>query len=59
MKKYALYTCNASNHKQFITEDSMGRPFLKKEDAISYGKDMQGTSVYLVTMSKDLELIKI
>ena len=59
MKKYALYTCNASNHKNFITEDYHGNPFLRKIDAIDYGKNMQGTSVYLVTMSKDIELIKV
>lgn len=59
MKKYALYTCNASNHKNFITEDCHGNPFLRKIDAIDYGKNMQGTSVYLVTMSKDIELIKV
>ena len=58
MKRYALYTCDASNHKMFITKDSHGKPFLKKIDAISYAEWISGTSVYLVTMSKDIELLK-
>lgn len=58
MKKYALYCCDASNHRMFITKDYRGNPFLDKRDAISYAEGINGTSVYLVTMSKDMEFLK-
>ena len=57
-KRYALYTCNASNHKMFITKDRHGKPFFKKIDAISYAEGISGTSVYLITMSKEMEFLK-
>lgn len=59
MKKYALFTCNASNYNRLITTDSNGKPFLSRESAIAYGEGISGSSVYLITMSKDMERIKI
>lgn len=58
MKRYALYCCNSSNHRMFITEDHRGNPFLNRIDAVSYAKGITGTTVYLVTMSKDMEFLK-
>jgi hypothetical protein len=58
-KKYALYTTNASNHNSLITCDAYNRPFLTELDARLYAKNnIKGCSVFILSLSKDIELIK-